>query len=231
MATSGNTDSKTTMTKIIEDAYGHLGSLEEGEDLSSYKLRKGQEQLEKMIKSLPTKGVNLWAISRGTLSLVDGANSYTMGPSGTLSINKPLKILDAQWQDSSGNDTPVHRISRQEYFDLPNKTSEGKPTQIYYDPQLVNGTMYIWPTPDSSSDKLVFSYSHYIDDFDANSNDIDFPQEWHDYLSWGLALRLTGFESIGLNERAFVKQMADEMLEDLITFDQEDTPIQFGVEL
>jgi len=65
----------------------------------------------------------------------------------TTKINRPLKIIDAFTRDSSNNDTDVDVFSREEYWRLGYKPASGRPTEIYYDPQLSAGVMRTFPTP------------------------------------------------------------------------------------
>lgn len=226
MATSGSTNFVITRDEIITDAYSHLGHLDEGETLNSERLSYGARQLNKMLKAWAIKGLHLWTIYENALPLVDGKSSYTAGPTGDLVMQRPLRILSARRRVGS-IDTPIWVTSREEYFSLPNKTTEAPATQIYYDPQLVNGVIYVWPTPDNSTDTIRFDYEGLIQDFDTASDDTPLPSEWSEALSWNLATRLAGRENVDLNTWGFVKGMADEMLTLVEWHDNEHAPLEF----
>lgn len=108
----------------------------------------------------------------------------------TTLLRKPLVVSNARRRDASEQDIPLHRISHQEYWDLPNKTSTGVPVQVQYIPRLQHGELLVWPAPSSANDRLILTVRLPIEDFDAAIDDPDFPQEWLETLTVGLALRL-----------------------------------------
>lgn len=105
----------------------------------------------------------------------------------TTIINRPLRITSVRRKNDADSDIPIITFSRQEYFDTPNKTTQAKTTQVYYDPQLGNGVAYLWPTPDSPNDRLTFTGAFPIEDFDASTDNPDLPQEWLNALTFALA--------------------------------------------
>ena len=82
------------------------------------------------------------------------------------------------------------RLSRDDYYRIPVRTTEGHPTQYYYDRQRDSGTLYIWPEPDDALYDLTFTYRRRIMDMDASTNNFDLPQEWYMALVYGLADQL-----------------------------------------
>ncbi len=69
------------------------------------------------------------------------------------------------------------------------KDNDSEPVAVYYDPQLDNGTLYVWPSP-SGTYTLKFSAKQYIEDFDNQNNTPYFPSEWLDAIVYNLAQRL-----------------------------------------
>jgi hypothetical protein len=102
-----------------------------------------------------------------------------------------LRMLSVRRRDSDDNDTPMQELSRQEYEDLPNKTSSSSiPVAWYFDPQQASGTLYVWPCPSSSAasdNTLVTTYTRRISDMDSSADSLDMPQEWLDAVIWLLA--------------------------------------------
>lgn len=143
----------------------------------------------------------------------------------TTKINRPQRIdtESSYWRSSASQDTPVKMISRSEYAQLSNKTTRGKIVQAYYDPQLVNGTLSVWPTPDSASDVLRFTYERILEDFDAGTDTPDFAIEWGEALILGLASRMAPSAGIGLAEQQYLKGRADESLFIAMGYDRENT--------
>jgi hypothetical protein len=120
----------------------------------------------------------------------------------------PLEIVDMRITRSS-TDLPMHRMSREEYYALPNKTTTGYPTSWFYDRQRSGGTIYVWPAPDATAGTLKFTYRRIVMDLDASSDDIDLPQEWHKALVYNLAVELApGAGVVGSDEFKLVAGIA-----------------------
>ena len=107
----------------------------------------------------------------------------------TSTVDRPLR-LHAGRRIIQGNEAPLRMVSREEYFRLSNKDATGKVVEAYYDPQLSAGALYVWPIMDSPKDVIQFTATVPIQDFDATTNNPDFPQEWYDPLVAMLAARL-----------------------------------------
>ena len=120
-------------------------------------------------------------------------NVYTF----TSRITKPLKITSARLIsgiDSTTSTTKTERIlaplTRQEYYELANSTSNGTPTSYYYSPDLTTGQLNLWPRPDDPETYLEFTYMRHLEDFDSAADNADFPVEWLETITYQLALRL-----------------------------------------
>ena len=118
-------------------------------------------------------------------------------------------------------DVPVEIISRQEYHDLTNKTSDGRPNQVYYDPQVGTGKLFVWPEASQETDYLVMWVNRTLEDYDAAGDDSDFPQEWFMALSYNLALNLV--PKFGASSESFnqIKALAGMWLADAESSDTE----------
>ncbi len=141
----------------------------------------------------------------------------------TTPIPRPEQVMNPRRRDSNNQDTPIRTISRQEYFSQPNKTSTGKAVDLYYDRQLLNGTIYLWPSPDSISEKILFTYLTPFEIFDSAADDPDFPQEWLEPIVFNLAVRLAPEYGMPLDERQVLKVQADEYLFAALKWDRENT--------
>lgn len=143
----------------------------------------------------------------------------------TTKIARPLRISSVRiWVD--GIESPLTLISRQEYFDLPDKASAGRPTLAYYDPQLSAGKLYFWPVPDGALYQAKITCERPLEDFSASTNNPDFPIEWGEPLVLMLAERLCRkYPGISLEKRLEVKQAAREALDLVQFFDTENTSL------
>lgn len=162
-----------------------------------------------------------------TTSIVDsGAAVYTY----TTKIGRPVTILDLWRRLSSDNtDTPMERISEQEYNDLPTKEIESTPVQWYHDTTLGfgasgypgNSDLYFWPRFENGLFVLMYRYTKPFDDLDAASNNVEFPQMWFLPIMLGLAWLLSGKHGIPIKERAVLFQEMTVAKIAALGFDQE----------
>jgi hypothetical protein len=185
MAISGSTNFTLTANQIIEKAFHRLGKAEEGEAMSARMYTDGLSSLNLIIKSKLGTSDRLWLRTEETLPLISGQESYT--------LTNPfvLRVIAIRLRDSNNNDVPTSELSRQEYFDLPNKANAPSiPVSWYFDPQQSNGVLYIWPAPSSDAAteySLHTTYLRRIADMITSSDNLDMPQEWLDPVIWMLA--------------------------------------------
>jgi len=147
----------------------------------------------------------------------------------TTQIIRPLRVQDARRNDSS--DVPIEVVSRQEYYELPNKTTTGSVNQVYYDPQLTTGSLKIWPTGSTAIDKVGLTLMMPIEDFDSSNINADFPQEWLRAIKWNLAADLGPEYGLDLRRQTYIDARARMFLEDVSDFDAEGGSVYFEVEM
>lgn len=212
MATSSSTNFAVTRDDIIKGALRLCGALALGETPSADQVTEASESLNMLVKAWQADGMALWARGEYTLALTLDAKSYTIGTGQTVDIAKPLKITQAILHDTQTNvDIPMRIITRDEYLRLGNKSTNGQPIQIYYDPQRDSGVLYVYPPANSSAvsyKQIKFTYQKPFEDFDASTDNPDFPQEWYEALKYGLASRLAGEYGISMDDRRQLMQEA-----------------------
>jgi hypothetical protein len=154
-------------------------------------------------------GTRLWgtinSINTGTQTLTCSFTTTTTAAAGntlvayTTSslINRPLRIIRATTMDLKNDDeeSTMMAIGYDAYFNLPLKTSAGRPVNFYYDKLLNNGisytgTLYLYPDPDAVWVLINFTYLDSIQDMINSTDNVDFPQEWIYPLVVNLAAEL-----------------------------------------
>jgi hypothetical protein len=128
-----------------------------------------------------------------TAALTGSAASGNTVITYTNKINdKPLRILDMRTVDLSNNRSTVsmEQVDYAEYFNIPIKSTDGRPINFYYDKLLDSGILYIFPRPDDVNVLLNFTYHESIEDVDSSTDSMDFPVEWTLPLIYGLAAEL-----------------------------------------
>lgn len=145
----------------------------------------------------------------------------------TTKIGRPLKIPSRvgavrRYNIASEMDTPIGPpIARLDYNILPNKAQSGIVNQVFYDPQLATGYLYLWNPPTTVTDLVKFTYHRELADFDLASDNPDFPQEWIDPLVWNLADVLGPEYDIPMDRAQVIAGKAARFLDDVAGFDRE----------
>ncbi len=104
---------------------------------------------------------------------------------------RPLKLRNYRSKNASFDDEiPMNTWSRSQYMKQTIKTSQGLPTQAYYDPKLDDGRLYLWQTANDVNQIILFTGDKPLEIFIENANTPDFPAEWFNFLSWGVAAEI-----------------------------------------
>ena len=143
-------------------------------------------------------------------------------------IKRPTRIFQANRKlyDSvaeNGIEIPLMITGRDDYMILPNKTVQSKTTQVYYDPQLVTGILYVWPTADTPKDKIKMVIDRPIQDMLTDTDTYDVPQEWLDCICYGLAVRLAPEYGISISERGLLDAEYKSLREAVSSYDRENS--------
>lgn len=221
MTTSGSTDFSSSASTLIIAARRLLGIHAEEEPLQANDLAIGLDMLTRMLKTWEVDpDLGTWLYTDTTLTLVQGTVSYLFGSGGAVTTI-PFEIKSIYiTRGASQPDLPMETMSRQDYKDLPNKTTQGYPTQWFYDRQRDNGRLYVWPAPDVTAGTLTITYRRRIMDTDAGADNIDLPPEWEEAVTNNLAKRMVPMSGRGgTPEAAQVMVDAAAMLAALKAFD------------
>jgi len=233
MATSGSTDFTLNRNEIINAAFRTIGVGVRGETLSAEEVADGSEALNLMLKAWDAYGLPLWRRDQTSLTLVASQNSYTFGPTGAdVTVPRPLRILEINRKDTSGNEAEMNLVSLEEWSRLPNKTTTtvGTPVSCYFDPTTSSSTLKVWPMPDATAAAaytLDIWFHSPIEDMDASTDNFDCPPEWLEAIKYGLAIRLADEYSIPDQMYYRIRRRADDSLELAKSFDVEDTSFYF----
>lgn len=166
-----------------------------------------------------------------TTGLASAAASGNKVYAYTAKCNRPVRVVYAHTRDSSGIDNDVELIGDTAYRMLSNKGSGGRPNQCYYQPTIDNGTLFVWPANAGGVDKLVLITEPVVDDFDAASDNLDFPIEWARAIIFGLADDLAPEYGIPVKERDRLERKAARLLEDVLNHDVENASLVLGAEV
>ena len=174
MTTSGSRDFNIDVGEIIEEAYERCGL----EVRTGYDARTARRSLNLMFADWANRGINMWTVAQGTITLTQGQATQTL----TADVVDVLEIVLRR----SNTDYEVERISRGEYATLPNKTTQGRPSQFWFNRQI-DPVINLWAVPENSTDQLIDYYVQRIEDADTLVNTTDMPFRFYPCMVAGLA--------------------------------------------
>jgi len=165
-----------------------------------------------------------------TTATDDAASSGNKVYAYTTKSDKPNKLLYAFRRDINDFDTEVAIIGENEYRRQSNKTSDGPPVEVWFNPQGNRATARLWVWPDNGGknwDKLILVAQTYPDDFDASGDNPDFPIEFGNALVWGLAAELASEYGIPEREQGRLWTIAQYKLDKALDYDVENASVEF----
>jgi hypothetical protein len=143
-------------------------------------------------------------------------------------LDRIENIINAQLKMNSTTEIPLQVNSRDTYDALPVKTLIGIPNKIYFNKQLNQNIIRLFPQPSSVNYFVNFTYQKQFYDMTNPTDNFDFPAEWLRALYLNLAVSLYGFYPIvEANQSQFLIAEAKEALMEVISFDDENTSIYF----
>jgi hypothetical protein len=129
--TSGAVSFNLDLSELVEEAYERAGS----ELRSGYDLRTARRSLNIMFADWANRGINLWTIEPGTITLVQGQNTYAL-PNDTIDLLEHVIRTGAN-NTATQADLTITRISVSTYATIPNKIQQARPIQVWI--QRFNG--------------------------------------------------------------------------------------------
>ena len=151
MATSGTTAFDMDFTEIAEEAWERAGR----EMRSGYDLRTARRSMNLMTIEWQNRGINLWTIEEGTVTLTKGTSQYTL-PADTIDLLEQV-IRTNSGNTSTQSDLTLNRIGVSTFATIPNKLTEGRPIQVWIDRQRDAPVLNLWPVPDKN-DTYIIAY-------------------------------------------------------------------------
>ena len=182
MATSGTTAFNMDFTEIAEEAWERAGR----EMRSGYDLRTARRSMNLMTIEWQNRGLNLWTIDEGTVSLVSGTAQYTL-PTDTVDL---LEQVIRTGSGSTQQDLTINRISVSTYASIPNKTTTGRPIQFWIERLVDAPRINVWPVPDSNNYTFKYWRMRRIEDAGRGVQTADMPFRFLPCLVAGLAYHI-----------------------------------------
>ena len=188
-------DKNFSIDEVIEEAYERIGV----QPVAGNQLRMARRTLNIMFQEWGNRGLHYWEIGNSSFTLVASQATYEIfrspsdGTSSTTAIYGVSDILEAVYRNSSSIDTSLTKIDRSTYQAIPNKTSEGVPSQYFVQRFIDKVTLTLYQTPGTSEAGTFVNYYFVkrIQDLGAYTNAGDIPFRFVPCMVSGLAFYLS----------------------------------------
>jgi hypothetical protein len=129
MSTSGATTFNLDLNNLIEEAFERCGQ----ELRTGYDMRTARRSLNLLTVEWANRGINLWTIEQGQIEMVTGQAIYPI-PVNTIDL---LDTVVRQNNGVASNQMEINisRISESTYSTIPNKLTNGRPIQMWFNRQ------------------------------------------------------------------------------------------------
>ena len=174
MAVSGSTDFELDVADYIEEAFERCGL----EVRTGYDLKTAKRSMNLMFADWANRGLNQWTIAQRTITVTASDGDYDLGAD----VIDILSLVIRR----SGTDYALDRVSRDEYLNIPTKTTTGRPSQYFVDRQITP-VLKLWPLPDNSTDVIIYDALTRMDDADTYTDTAAVPFRFYPALAAGLA--------------------------------------------
>lgn len=215
MATSGTRAFSLDVATAIEEAYELAGL----EARTSYDAVTARRSMNIMFADWSNRGIQMWEVTKVELTLTQGTNEYTLN-------SYDIDVLDVYIERTENNvvtDYTLDRVDRNEYVNIPNKATQARPTELWVE-RKKSPVIHLYPTPENSTDKLVYYVWQTIEDSAAQVNDVDIPTRFMPCLVSGLAYYLCLKKNV--QKLPVIKQQYEQDLTNALRYDEDRSPLR-----
>jgi len=125
MSTTGSSVFNMDFTELAEEAWERAGR----EMRTGYDLRTARRSMNLMTIEWSNRGLNMWTIEQGTITLTPGLSTYAL-PTDTIDLLDHVIRTGANSVNTQA-DLSITRISVSTYATIPNKLAQGRPIQVW----------------------------------------------------------------------------------------------------
>jgi hypothetical protein len=184
-------------SELVKRALRLLGVTASGENPSGAEIADGFAALNDMLETWRLDRHLVYSIDRQVFTdIVAGTAVYTIGTGATWAIDRPIRIERASWIDNSNSsdplEIPLRIVNYEEWQSIPIKTTGSNyPYYLYYEPEVTNGKIYLFPEPDDATMDLVIYVWNPLNAIASSGDDVTFPPGYQRALIYNLAVELS----------------------------------------
>jgi hypothetical protein len=209
-------------TEVAEEAWERAGR----EMRSGYDLRTARRSMNLMTIEWQNRGINMWTIDEGTVSLVKGTAEYTL-PADTIDLLEHV-IRTNSGVVSTQSDLTINRVSVSTYAAIPSKLTQGRPIQVWVERLAAAPTINLWPVPDSNDYIFKYYRMRRVQDAGGGVETPDMNFRFYPCLVAGLAYHIAMKVPELVSRIPMLKAVYDEQFEMAAGEDREKASITFA---
>ena len=152
--TSGSSGFNLDLTELVEEAFERAGS----ELRTGYDLKTARRSLNLLFADWANRGINMWTFEQGTITMTQGLNTYAI-PTDTVDLLDHVIRTQANVA-ATQSDLTITRVSVSTYATLPNKLTQARPIQVWYqrlDGQIMPTTAVLSTSISATDTTIVLS--------------------------------------------------------------------------
>ena len=180
MATSGTTTFDLDANEIMEEAFERAGV--DKQKLNADHARSARRSMNLILQDWANENIRPWAMEEATITTVAGVAE-------TLLSADTIDVIDVTLKRDN-YEIPMTRLSRSDYQALPEKSIQGRPDRYFLHKDRVQPKLFIYQTPENSTDTVEFWRIRRLHDVTAAVQNVDVPARWLEPFIRELAYRL-----------------------------------------
>jgi hypothetical protein len=226
------TPNDNTPIGIITDGLFDAGLLELGATPNSEQMVVGMRRLNDIATELQTTGgLRLWLNHDKEITLIKDEGNYDLGPAadgGTVNMTeKPLRVLEAYYRDSTGIRRPLVPLAWRDYTQLSQINQSGAINSYFVNKQQSLLKVFFWLIPDATA--ATGTCHLLLQEQVARATNLtetmNFPVEWRMALRWMFAADSCTGQPDSIVQRCMMN--AEKYQTILQDWDVEDAPTSF----
>lgn len=175
-----------TAGEAIKKALLLIGAVDRFGEPDSNEYSDGLVSLNQLLRRLGVDRLGIHKAANVTHTLTPSTGSYAIGAGAAINTPRPHKILTAS-VTLGGQDYELEELSSEEYLAIGDKDITGTPCKFFYDPTYANGTIYLYPYPDSAL-TLNLSVQQPLTEYTSITETLALPVEYVSHIPWALAI-------------------------------------------
>jgi len=171
---------------VIRSSLRKIGAVAAGETPTAAEEQDALKAFNSLLENWFGEGVVVFASVKETKTLTASDAEYTWGSGGDITTTRPNEVLGAFIRDGT-TDHPIDIIGERQYRGISDKSTEGRPEKLFYQPEYPLGKIYLYFTPNSAYALHLWSRK-VLAEVTAIAGDVAFPPQYKRAIEFNLAV-------------------------------------------